>query len=168
MFLRGIIIAIFILAADQLHKYYMLEVVEIQKQAIYVTSFFNLVMVWNQGISFGMFNDNPYSQYIFPILSLVIITILLIWLKRTNVFWHNIGISFIIGGAIGNNLVDRIRFGAVADFFDFHIMGYHWPAFNIADMAIFLGALILCLDSIFCDNYPDSKKNKLDEKEGKK
>jgi len=149
MLQKGIIIALMVLALDQLNKWYMLEVVQIAEAPIEVFPFFNFVMVWNNGISFGMFQDTKNAQIIFSIIALAISAIMLIWLRKTTCPITAISIGFIIGGALGNT-VDRVRFGAVADFFDFHIMGYHWPAFNIADMAVFVGALVLCIDSLFC------------------
>jgi signal peptidase II len=149
LFLKGLVIAIISLVLDQAHKFYMLEsyrIAEIGK--VEVTSFLNFVMVWNRGISFGMFSGHDYSNYIFISVASIISVILLVWLKKTNIKIEAYGIGFVIGGAIGN-LIDRMRFGAVADFFDFHVAGYHWPAFNIADSSIFIGACILIISSLF-------------------
>jgi signal peptidase II len=117
-------------------------------QVIEIFPFFNLVMGWNYGVSFGMLNSAPeISTWLLPCVVTVIITGLLIWLFRIESLRQAIGLGFIIGGAIGN-LIDRLHFGAVADFLDFHIWGYHWPAFNIADSAITIGALTLVLDTL--------------------
>jgi signal peptidase II len=153
-------LALLVTAADQLHKWYMLDVINITETApIRVFPFFNYVMVWNPGISFGMFRDNSHTAYIFSGLAALIILVLSVWLYRTSSRLMIIAIGVVIGGAIGN-VIDRLRFGAVADFFDFHVMGYHWPAFNIADAMVFTGALLLCIESVVsnpCSATKDAK-----------
>ncbi|MEZ5918849.1 MAG: signal peptidase II [Alphaproteobacteria bacterium] len=111
--------------------------------------FFNIVMVWNKGVSFGLFNhDTDYGPLLLTALSLVISAIFLVWLFRTNSAVQLSGIGLVIGGAIGN-VIDRLRFGAVIDFLDFHVAGWHWPAFNLADSSIVIGIFILILYAIF-------------------
>ena len=106
-------------------------------------------MTWNRGVSFGLFNnDSPYNALILSIVAVVISGLLLIWLARARQPMLAYGLGAVIGGAIGN-LIDRVRFGAVADFLDFHIWGYHWPAFNVADSAITIGVAVLIVDSLF-------------------
>ncbi len=137
------------LLLDQFHKFAMLEWVQIAaRPPIEVTSFFNLVMVWNHGVSFGLFSDtDPNNAYFLIGLALCICIALLVWLHKTELHLEAAAIGMIIGGALGN-VVDRVRFGAVADFFDFHFSGYHYPAFNIADAAIFLGVGALFFVSV--------------------
>ncbi|MEM9468569.1 MAG: signal peptidase II [Pseudomonadota bacterium] len=111
--------------------------------------FFNLTMVWNQGISFGLFqSDTPY----FLIgLALLISMIFSVWLWRSTSWLQVTALSLLIGGALGN-IIDRFHFGAVADFFDFHIAGWHYPAFNMADSFITIGIALLLIDSVFFEN----------------
>lgn len=136
------------LIADQASKWWMLDKVGIaSRPPIEITSFFNLVMVWNKGISFGMFAGQEAAWFLI-IMALVIVAVLLVWLARCRERLIAAAIGLIVGGALGN-VIDRLRFGAVADFFDFHLMGYHWPAFNIADSLIFIGVVLLCWDSMF-------------------
>lgn len=144
MFLLAILIAFYVFLVDQWSKWYFMEVLDVVEQFITVTPFFNLVMVWNRGISFGMFNETVYSHYIFSGLAVVIMLFLLHWLKSITHPFPSSAIGLIIGGAAGN-IADRLRYGAVADFFDFHVAGWHWPAFNIADAAVFTGAAMLCM-----------------------
>ena len=113
-----------------------------------VTGFFSLVKVWNKGVSFGMFNHLNDGKYIILAVNLSILSALLIWLYRNQITYLSIAIGFIIGGAIGN-ILDRIDNNAVADFLDFYIGKYHWPAFNLADSAVFLGVVLLLLESHF-------------------
>ena len=110
-----------------------------------VLPFFNFVVVWNQGISFGMLsNDTDYGPYLLIAMSFVISAGFLIWMFRTKDLVNHFGIALIVGGALGN-VIDRFRFGAVFDFLDFHLFGWHWPAFNIADSAIVIGVFILMI-----------------------
>ena len=113
-----------------------------------LTPFLNFVIVWNQGISFGiMDNQSPHMVHVFIALSLIISLGLMIWLALSTQRTVAIALGLIIGGALGN-VADRIRFDAVEDFIDFHFQQYHWPAFNVADSCIVIGAGILMLVSL--------------------
>ena len=110
-----------------------------------ILPFFNLTMVWNQGVSFGLFqSDNPWPLIL---LACTISVFFAAWLLRAQTWFQAISLAMVIGGALGN-VIDRLRFGAVADFFDFHIAGWHYPAFNIADSCITLGIAFLIFDGI--------------------
>jgi signal peptidase II len=149
---RGTFAAVICLVLDQLHKFYMLEIFKMeQKNFVEVTNFFNLVMVWNRGISFGMFHDSQNSNYFFMGFTSIIVLVLFYFIKKSESKLEAIAFGMIIGGALGN-LVDRIIRGAVADFFDFHIENNHWPAFNIADSCVFCGAALLVIATIFLGN----------------
>ncbi len=114
-----------------------------------ITSFFNLVMVWNQGVSFGMFSDShDLMPLVLSIFAIALCTIFTVWLTKSTRLMTSIPICFVIAGAL-SNVWDRARFGAVADFFDVHIAGYHWPAFNIADSLIVIGVILLAIDTMF-------------------
>lgn len=114
-----------------------------------ILPFFNIVMVWNQGVSFGMFNGHSdYGPMILTILAVLIIILFTVWLFKTENKLHNFAVSMVIGGALGN-LIDRARFGAVIDFLDFHVMGWHWPAFNVSDSCICIGVFLLIIQSFF-------------------
>ncbi len=110
--------------------------------------FANLVMVWNRGVSFGLFSGTGgQNPYILVGVAAVITVVLLAWLLRARTRLIRAALVLIIAGAVAN-VYDRLRFGAVADFMDLHVAGYHWPAFNIADSAIVIGALLLVLDAL--------------------
>lgn len=116
---------------------------------VFALPFFNWVMVWNMGISFGMFNRaTDYGPMILIVLSVLITALFTIWLLRSESGVQRFAIAMVIGGAIGNAF-DRIRFGAVIDFLDFHAFGYHWPAFNIADSCVVAGVFLLIFQSVF-------------------
>lgn len=115
---------------------------------IEISPFFNLTMVWNQGVSFGMFQSgNPWPL---AIVALVISALFAAWLWRSESWLQAVSLGMVIGGALGN-VIDRVRFGAVADFLDFHVFGWHYPAFNVADSCITLGIVFLVFDSLFLE-----------------
>lgn len=134
---------------DQLSKQWILTDIMQPPRVIEVTPFFNLVLAWNRGVSFGMFNQqSDYGPYILTGVAVVIVIALTIWLFKADTRFTALALGLVIGGAIGN-VIDRVRFGAVVDFLDFHVMGYHWPAFNVADSAICVGAVMLVCESLF-------------------
>ncbi len=156
-FRQGLIFAAAVLVLDQLIKWWVVAHVMQPSRVIEVTPFFNLVMAWNRGVSFGMFNNaSAANVWILTVLALGIVAALLVWLRKAEGRAVQIAIGLIVGGALGN-VIDRMRFGAVADFLDFHVLGFHWPAFNVADGAITLGAIALVLDSLF--TKPEKPKN---------
>ncbi|MGE0754726.1 MAG: signal peptidase II [Alphaproteobacteria bacterium] len=157
LILMGLAVAILTIMADVVSKWYMLEVLDLlHRPPIEVTGYFNLVAVWNPGVSFGMFAG--YNQpMILSAMSVVIVIILAVWLTRCDSRVLAIGLGLVIGGAIGN-VADRLRFGKVFDFLDFHVSGWHWPAFNIADSAIFIGVVLLCIHSMFLEHKKESKE----------
>lgn len=117
-----------------------------------ITPFFSLVLTYNRGMSFGLFNAGPAgggppNAVLFSLAAVIVVVGLLFWLKRVSGPLPAAAIGLIVGGALGN-VVDRIRHGAVVDFLDFHLGYWHWPAFNLADSAICLGVALLLLDSL--------------------
>ena len=113
-----------------------------------VTSFFNLILTWNRGMSFGLFNrDSSWNTALFSVLAVVIVTGLLVWLWRTESTLVAGGIGLVAGGAVGN-VIDRLRIGAVTDFLDFHWHDWHFATFNLADSAITTGVALLLLDAL--------------------
>ncbi len=136
------------LLADQISKWWFIYELRLPDREIILLPFFKLVMVWNYGVSFGMFADKAESQkWLLSGLALAIIAILLYWLKSAENKLVALGVGLVVGGAIGN-VIDRMRFGAVADFFYLHYEDFYWPAFNIADSAIFIGVVLLCWESM--------------------
>jgi signal peptidase II len=147
----GLIAAALALAADQGSKLFMLYGAGFAHmapgQSVPVLPFFNLVMVWNPGISYGLFPASGHLGTFLLIGLSVVAVIVLGWLLwRTTSHPLAIGYGLIIGGALGNNLVDRVVYGKVADFFHFYGFGYDWYVFNIADLAITLGAVAILYD----------------------
>ena len=146
----GLITAVLSLIADQGSKLFLLYGAGFAKMppgaAIPVLPFFNLMMVWNPGISYGLFPASGLGTTLLIGLSVVAVVVLgwLLWRSTSQAL--AIGYGLIIGGALGNNLVDRLIYGKVADFFHFYGFGYDWYVFNIADLAITLGAMAIIYD----------------------
>jgi signal peptidase II len=156
----GLIVAIAAVLLDRVSKWRLIEWLR-EHGPSEITGFFNLVYVRNTGISFGLGNDGSISAWIPSLLALAIVIFLLFWLRRAQTRWLGAAIGLVIGGAVGN-VIDRVLWGAVADFFDFHAFGYHWPAFNVADMAIFIGVVM-----ILTEGYVTGRKTSDREGAGK-
>jgi signal peptidase II len=146
----GLGVALATVLIDQAHKAWMLYGYDIgAKGTVTVTPFFDLVLVWNQGISYGLLPQQSAAGRLGLILFALGASLALsIWLARLESRLTAIAIGLIIGGAIGN-AIDRMLYGAVADFFSFHAFGYQWYVFNIADTAIVAGVVGLLYDSLF-------------------
>ncbi|MBY0501859.1 MAG: signal peptidase II [Alphaproteobacteria bacterium] len=141
-------IVILVIIMDQVSKAWILDVMN-PPSTIPVLPFLDIVLTWNKGIGFGLFQAHTLLGKIILIgLALGISAALGIWLWRTTDKLLLISLSIIIGGAIGN-IIDRLRFGAVVDFIYVHvyILGYHFPAFNVADSAITVGVCLLLIES---------------------
>jgi len=155
----GLVLAILVIVLDQATKLWMYQYLVVDGvRAVTVLPFFNLVTVWNYGVSFGMFSTGSgATAWIFSLLAVIIAGGLTVWLVRADRVLLTGALGLIIGGAIGN-VIDRLRFGAVFDFLDFHAFGWHWPAFNVADSAITVGVAVLFVDSLFASDG-ESKKS---------
>ncbi len=130
-------------------KWLIVNVVMVPPRTIELVSFFNLTLGFNTGVSFGMFSDIFFERPLLLATIKTVITIgLIIWAMRADRTLEATALGMIAGGAAGN-IFDRIQHGAVTDFLDFHIGTWHWPAFNMADVAITMGAVLLMAGSIF-------------------
>jgi signal peptidase II len=150
----GVLTAIVALVLDQASKFWLLDVFHIeQRGAVRVTSFFDLVLAWNTGISYGWFSQSGASgQALLIAIKIVAVVVLAIWMARSTTRLATFSLALIIGGAIGNGL-DRFTWGAVVDFALFHVQigdrNYDWYVFNLADVAIVAGVVGLLYDSFF-------------------
>ena len=150
----GIVAGVLALIADQASKLWLLFVFDIGRQgAVRITPFFDLVLAWNTGISYGWFqNDSPAGAAILLAIKVVAVVFLAVWMARSTTRMATIGLGLIIGGAIGN-AIDRFAYGAVVDFALFHIQiagkTFNWYVFNLADVAIVAGVIALLYDSFF-------------------
>jgi signal peptidase II len=148
----GVIAAVVVLVLDQASKLWLLYVFDIARRgAVKLTPFFDLVLAWNVGISFGWFqSDSQVAQIILMMIKAVAVIVLAIWMARSRTLIATIGLGLIIGGAIGN-AIDRFAYGAVVDFALFHLQiggkTFNWYVFNLADVAIVAGVAALLYDS---------------------
>jgi signal peptidase II len=148
----GILAALVTLVADQASKLWLLYVFDLaHRGAVRVTPFFDLVLAWNIGISFGWLqNDSQAAQLALMAVKVLAVVALAIWMARSHTRLVTVALGLIIGGAIGNG-IDRLLHGAVVDFALFHIEiagnTYNWYVFNLADVAIVAGVAALLYDS---------------------
>ena len=148
----GIIAASIALVLDQASKLWLLFVFDIARRgAVQVTPFFDLVLAWNVGISFGWFqNDSFLAQAVLTAIKAVAVIVLAVWMARSHNRLATVALGLIIGGAIGN-AIDRVAYGAVVDFALFHVQiggkTFNWYVFNVADVAIVAGVAALLYDS---------------------
>jgi signal peptidase II len=150
--LTGLVAALAVLVLDQASKLWLLYVFEIGRRgAVRVTPFFDLVLAWNVGISFGWFqNDGALAQFALTTIKAIAVIVLAIWMARSTTRTATLALGMIIGGAIGN-AIDRFAYGAVVDFALFHVQiggqTFSWYVFNLADAAIVAGVAALLYDS---------------------
>jgi signal peptidase II len=145
----GLFLAILVLLLDQVTKLAILEWVKPPAAGVSITGFLAIVLVWNRGMSFGMFNSgDPLVPWILGAIAIAVTVGLVWWLARARQRLVIVGLGLVLGGAVGN-LVDRLVYGAVVDFVLLHAGSWHWPAFNVADSAITLGVIALLWDSLF-------------------
>jgi|SRR5580700_4827748 signal peptidase II len=145
--LLGLAMAVLCAVADQIHKYWMLYVYDIANNPpIDLTPFLQLILVWNRGISYGLFQqETAFGMGALITFRLLAVLLLLVWLAKVPSKTGAVAIGLLIGGAIGNG-IDGILYGGVADFFLFHVGSFTWYVFNIADCAIVAGVALLLYD----------------------
>ena len=135
-----VLLLLAVLCADQISKSWALSALFANGNQIVAAPFLNFTPVWNSGISFGMLADFPQvTGYAIPAFAVLVVIWLYFQLDQLTGI-RRLGAGLIAGGALGN-VIDRLRFDKVVDFIDVHLLGYHWPAFNIADSAIFIGVV---------------------------
>lgn len=154
LWLAGIIIVL-----DQLSKWIVLASLQ-PGETRYVAPFFNWVLTFNAGAAFSFLSDaGGWQRWFFTVLALGVSLWIVSMLRRhSGEFRLSLALTLILGGALGN-VVDRIRFGAVVDFVQWHAAGYYWPAFNIADSAITLGALLMVWDQFASKPATDNRRS---------
>jgi signal peptidase II len=138
----------FVIVLDQVTKHWVMQVFALH-EVKEITSFFNMLLVFNKGAAFSLLADAGGWQRVLFIGIAITASVWIGWLLRRHaadrVFC--LALALILGGALGN-VIDRITIGAVVDFLDFHAGGWHWPAFNVADIAISCGAVLLVFDAL--------------------
>ena len=139
-----------IIVLDQLTKFWVVSALRLG-QSMELTSFFNLVFVYNPGAAFSFLSDaGGWQRWFFVGLALAVsVWLTLLIRQHASERLLPLAVAMILGGALGN-VIDRIRYGAVVDFLDFHAAGWHFPAFNVADSAISMGVTLLIWQQLFC------------------
>ncbi|MFQ1657913.1 signal peptidase II [Aeromonas veronii] len=148
--LRWLWLAVLAFVLDQASKLAVVKLLPFGYPGVEITPFFNLVHVYNKGAAFSFLADQGgWQRWFFAVLAFAICGLLIHWLRKQSVTqrWSGIAYSFIIGGALGN-VFDRLVLGHVVDFLDFYWGSAHWPAFNLADSFIFIGAAMIVLDGL--------------------
>ncbi len=140
-----------ILFLDQISKFYVQKFLKLHESVAVIHDLFSLTHIRNPGAAFGLFANQSLafrSIFFFSVSSIALVLLLLFFLQAQGEDQFRLnGLSLIFGGAVGN-MVDRVRFGEVVDFLDFYVGTFHWPAFNVADSAITIGAALLVLNAM--------------------
>ena len=145
----GLGCAAIVIAVDQLSKWLILTEVMNPPRVIEITGFLNLVLVSNKGVSFGLFSsDAVWAQPALASFAALVSILLVFWMRQAQHCFSAISLGLVVGGALGN-AIDRLLHEAVVDFLDFHVAGYHWPVFNIADSAITIGVIFIIAEGLF-------------------
>ena len=150
--------AVGVFLADQATKWVITDRIVLHESITVIPGFFRLTHVVNRGAAFGLLSDSEWNVAILILFSLVALAVVstLLWRNSHRVSTTGFGLALILGGAVGN-LWDRLFEGHVVDFLDFHLGGYHWPAFNVADGAIVMGALLLVMEILFAKKPAEEK-----------
>jgi len=145
----GLVVAVLSIAIDQAQKYYSLFVYDIANSGpVDWTPNLQFVLVWNRGVSYGLFQqETEFGRWALISFRLAAVVLLLLWLAKIHTKTGAVAIGLIIGGAIGN-AIDGVLYGAVADFFLFHVGDFSWYVFNLADVAIVAGVALLLYDVV--------------------
>ncbi len=154
------LIAVGVVLFDQLSKWAVAHRLALHQSIPIVPAFFSLTHVQNRGAAFGIFDDSPAPWKIallivFSLAALVVVSMLL-WKNSHQLSLTGVALALVLGGAVGN-LWDRVNSGHVVDFLDFYVGTYHWPAFNVADSAIVVGAILLIGEILFSKNQQREK-----------
>jgi len=141
-------LAALVVVIDQISKWVVLGAIA-PGEVIYVAPFWNWVLTFNPGAAFSFLADQPgWQRWFFTVLALAVSAWIAVELKKhPGQKLMALALTLVMGGALGN-VIDRVRFGAVVDFVQWHAAGYYWPAFNIADSAISVGAVLLIIASL--------------------
>lgn len=147
-----------VIVLDQLSKYFVLAHIQFG-ETIYVAPFWNWVLAFNQGAAFSFLADQPgWQRWLFSALAIGVSAWIAYELRRhPEQKTLSLALALVMGGALGN-VIDRMRFGAVVDFIQWHVAGYYWPAFNVADSAITLGAILLVLAQLTAGGHDKDTK----------
>ena len=155
--LKWLWITVAVIVLDQIPKLAVADPFTLHEQ-LPLTPWFNLTLAHNPGAAFSFLSDaSGWQRWFFTAIALAVSIAIVVWMKRlpANDRWMAIALALILGGALGN-VWDRITLGYVIDFLDFYVGQWHWPAFNVADSAITIGAIMLAIDAFFFAKAKDA------------
>ena len=151
-FFINLLIIIIIFSLDRISKFYVILKSEINlSSGLYTSKFLNINLIWNEGIAFGLFSFQQKMYYNILTTVIILITLIILWMITRTKGLEKLSFIMIFGGSIGN-IFDRIYYSAVPDFIDFHINNFHWFIFNVADIFISLGVILLIIIEITLKN----------------
>ncbi len=156
----GLLAALLALVLDQANKIWLIYFYEIaQHQPVRLTPFFDVVYAKNPGISYSLLSARSgVGRFALTAGAMVVTALLILWLWRSRTMLTALGLGLIIGGALGNNACDRFFYGYVADFYHFHIGNFSWYVFNLADVAITIGVILLIYESLLGKEVAPSRE----------
>lgn len=152
--MRWLWLSVLVVILDQVSKFYVVKELSFQPP-MELVSWLNLIIAHNTGAAFSFLGDaGGWQRWLFVVLASIVSIVLIVWIYKLpkNSYWLACSLALILGGAVGN-LIDRVRFGYVIDFIDFHIDTWHFATFNIADTAISIGAVMLLVDAFFLTDH---------------
>lgn len=156
--ITGLFVALIAFILDQISKYYVFRFAVQNGSPFEVCDYFNIVSAFNKGVSFSMLDGGGmWGRVALVVFALAVVFFLLRWMKDETSTFVRVSLGLIIGGAMGN-VADRLRLGAVYDFLDLHVGIYHWPAFNVADSFICIGAFLIVIHTLFSIKKTKEKK----------
>lgn len=157
----GAISALLAFIIDRISKWWIIDIFQLpNKGTVEILPIFDVVMVWNRGVSFGFMSaGDDFGRWALIVMNLVIVGVLIYWLRSAKTILLGSAIGLVIGGAFGN-IYDRVKFGAVADYFQFHWQDWYFAVFNVADSFIFIGAVLLIFNSTFGNDAEDKIEQK--------
>lgn len=153
----GLVAGLLTLIIDQISKYWFVDIFDLETNGpVQVAPFFDFLLVWNHGVSYGLFQqDSDFGRYLLIAITSIASIALIIWLLRVDNRLTALSLGLVVGGAIGN-VIDRVARGAVVDVFHFHWGSFSWYVFNLADVAIVAGVAGLLYDTVF-SSHNDAK-----------
>ena len=147
-----VVIILLTFAIDRFSKEYIIDFfLNYKEQSFYLYPFLNLTLIWNTGMAFGLFESESNTYHFISALIVIVIGFLIIWFFKSVNLLEKSALSLVIGGALGN-LFDRIKFNAVPDFIDLHYQDFHWFVFNVSDIVITIGIILLLLSDALKKN----------------
>ena len=151
-FLTNLITIIIIFLLDRISKFYVIYLSEKNlSYNLFQSKFLNISLIWNEGIAFGLFSFDQKFYYNLLTILIILITLIVFWMIFKSEKLERLGFMMIFGGSLGN-IFDRLFYSAVPDFIDFHIKNFHWFIFNVADIFITIGVIILIYSEVFLKN----------------